>query len=50
MNNLQKAIAIELPRAIEAAKRAMDNAKTDKEYWEAAEHYLFLVEQKESLK
>lgn len=50
MNNLQKAIEIELPKLIEAAKREMDNAKTDKEYWEAVELYLFLVEQKESLK
>lgn len=50
MNNLQKAIEIELPKLIESAKRAMDNAKNAKEYWQAAEHYLFLVEQEESLK
>ena len=48
MDNLQKAIAIELPRAIEAAKREMGNAKNVKEYWQAVEHYLYLVDLKES--
>lgn len=48
MDNLQKAIAIELPRAIEGAKYDMENAKNARDYWLAAEHYLYLLELKES--
>lgn len=48
MNNLQKAVRIELPKVLEQLRNKMANAKTTAEYTDAETLYLFLTENKES--
>ena len=43
MNNLQKAIHIELPKLLAKLSDKMDNAKTPAEYRDAESLYLFLT-------
>ena len=43
MNNLEKAVQIELPKLLAKLRDKMDNAKTADEYCEAESLYLFLT-------
>ena len=43
MNNLEKAVQVELPKLLEKLRDKMDNAKTRAEYQDAETLYLFLV-------
>ena len=48
MNNLQKAVHVELPKILEQLRDKMANAKTQAEYLDAETLYLFLTENTES--
>ena len=48
MNNLQKAVRIELPKILGLLRDKMANAKTRAEYLDAETLYLFLTENTES--
>jgi len=48
MNNLQKAVRIELPKVLEQLRNKMANAKTKADYMDAETLYLFLTENEES--
>ena len=43
MNNLQKAVQVELPKLLAKLRDKMDNAKTAAEYQKAESLYLFLT-------
>ena len=43
MNNLQKAVHVELPKLLDKLLDTMANAKTPKEYHDAESLYLFLT-------
>lgn len=43
MNNLQKAVHVELPKLLAKLRDKMDNAKTPAEYHDAESLYLFLT-------
>ena len=43
MNNLEKAVHVELPKLLEKLRENMDNAKTCAEYQKAESLYLFLT-------
>ena len=43
MNNLQKAVHVELPKLLSKLRDKMDNAKTPAEYRDAESLYLFLT-------
>ena len=43
MNNLQKAVQVELPKLLAKLRDKMDNAKTPAEYRDAESLYLFLT-------
>lgn len=43
MDNLQKAVHVELPKLLAKLRDKMDNAKTRAEYCEAESLYLFLT-------
>jgi hypothetical protein len=48
MNNLQRAVRIELPKILDQLRDKMANAKTRAEYLDAETLYLFLTENTES--
>jgi hypothetical protein len=48
MDNLQKAVRIELPKILTQLRDKMANAKTRDEYLDAESLYLFLTENTES--